>query len=155
MPRYKPYRVRNQRWEISFRHETPSIRFRFLPGVDPNVRFTLRLVAKWFSQQSIIKHRLNVLVVPRHYLIMADGTEGSGCFEEPLHKTDHTRIVISAPAVSRKNRNYKWLFTQIVVTLLHELVHYEQWRDGKDTTERGVEQRAVALANRASKEFSQ
>lgn len=32
--------------------------------------------------------------------------------------------------------------------IAHEFVHYEQWRDGRPRTERGVEQRAQALVRR-------
>lgn len=30
-------------------------------------------------------------------------------------------------------------------TIAHEIVHYEQWRDGREMNERGVNQRAAAL----------
>jgi hypothetical protein len=32
-------------------------------------------------------------------------------------------------------------FEEIKNSIVHELVHYEQWRDGRDFTERGVEVR--------------
>lgn len=36
--------------------------------------------------------------------------------------------------------------------IAHEYVHYEQWRDGKPMTERGVRQRAAALVRRWRRE---
>ena len=41
---------------------------------------------------------------------------------------------------------------EILTTIAHELVHYEQWRDKRDENERGVEQRAAALVRRWKRE---
>ena len=40
----------------------------------------------------------------------------------------------------------------LIDTLAHEMVHYEQWRDGRELTERGVKKRAAALVNRWRRE---
>lgn len=40
----------------------------------------------------------------------------------------------------------------VLVTIAHELCHYEQWRDRRKMTERGVEQRAKALVRRWRRE---
>lgn len=36
----------------------------------------------------------------------------------------------------------------VLDTIAHELCHYEQWRDGRKLSERGVKQRAAALVKR-------
>ena len=41
---------------------------------------------------------------------------------------------------------------KVLLSIAHEFVHYEQWRDKRDPTERGVEQRARALVKRWKKE---
>ena len=40
----------------------------------------------------------------------------------------------------------------ILDTLAHEYVHYEQWRDDRPITERGVSQRAAALVRKWRRE---
>jgi len=43
----------------------------------------------------------------------------------------------------------------VAETICHELVHYEQWRDGRKPTERGVEQRAKALVRAMVRDMPQ
>lgn len=40
----------------------------------------------------------------------------------------------------------------VIDTIAHEMVHYEQWRDKRDITEKGVNQRARALVKRFRRE---
>ncbi len=148
----KPYRISSFYKAVEGRRYKPGFRFRFKPGIDPLVRQTIMRVARWFEKRSPLKHQIRVFVVPNP-VVMSELGEAFGVFCEPAKRTHYARITVAAQTPSPKSRYFKYIATNIIVTLLHELVHYEQWRDKGRCDERGVEQRAVALAKRASREM--
>jgi hypothetical protein len=62
-----------------------------------------------------------------------------GYFEGPRLSADRPRVVVVADS-------------GVLDTIAHEFVHYEQWRDKREMTERGVAKRAAALVKRWKRE---
>ena len=82
-----------------------------------------------------------------------------GLFEHPKRRRSLPAFVTVAARVPRtdyrrrfvRERYDGWISLHLRAvghTLLHELVHYEQWRDRRPMTERGVNVRARGLYRR-------
>ena len=89
----------------------------------------VRAFVRWLEDAIGVKHKVDVHLTSKLY----------GYFDAPNVRTEAPYMVITLDAV-------------VLVTLAHEFVHYEQWRDKRDVNERGVEQRARALVKRWKKE---
>lgn len=91
----------------------------------------LRIVCKTLSKIVNIKHVIPVHVVPaRRIYIESDGTYCFACYKK------------SRPLIYLSGR---WCLKEIVEDLIHALVHYEQYRDGKKIQERGVNVRSRSI----------
>lgn len=130
----------------------PGFRFQFKPGVDPHVRKMLLKVARWFKEWAPIKHQIRVTVVPNPVIATEMG-EAFGVFGQPFLRSHYVRIMVAAQVPKSHGWHFDCVLGNICVTFLHELVHYEQWRDRGNCSERGVEQRAAALGKRVAKEI--
>ena len=98
-----------------------GIRLRGLRLPKAGVEFT-----RWLEDQIDIRHRVDVHITSRLW----------GYFDAPGRYTGFDPY-----AVVSMDRDP-------LLTIAHEMVHYEQWRDKREGTERGVEQRAEALVRR-------
>ena len=99
-----------------------------LLGLSPSDE--LRRFARWLDSEMEVDHRVNVHLT----------SELWGYFDAPGRYTGFDPYAV----VELKRRP--------LLTMAHELVHYEQWRDKRPGNERGVEQRAAALVNRWRRE---
>ena len=90
----------------------------------------MRAFVRWLGTAIEIRHPLEIHATPRLFGYF-DGTGPARNFEP--------YIIVS-------------LDGNPLETIAHEIVHYEQWRDKRDITERGVEQRAKALVRRWRRE---
>lgn len=90
----------------------------------------VRAFVRWLAEEIGVRHDVDVHVV------------GSldGFFDAP-GKCEHFRPYV----VAAQNDG-------LLDTIAHEMVHYEQWRDKRERTERGVAQRAAALVRRWQQE---
>lgn len=84
---------------------------------------------RWLETVLQIKHRIDVIRTTRLY----------GYFDAPKTDADRPYMVIVDDDV-------------VLITIAHEMVHYEQWRDKRELDERGVEQRARALVRQWRRE---
>lgn len=110
---------------------------RVLPGVS---RRAERIVRDLFDRVDVtLRHQLDVLVVPHPVVGDGEGGVGFACFGAPP-TADRDPVLCIATG--------KWWMIDVAECrrmVLHELAHYEQFRDGRPLTERGVERRARTL----------
>lgn len=107
----------------------------YVKGVTEATRRTVTRTLTKFLAVSPVVHRLPITVVPQDIIrdSITDDT-GIGLFVEPeLH------IYVATGHTTQR---------QIRRTLLHELVHYEQFRDDRKVQEYGVNNRVNGLLKR-------
>lgn len=90
----------------------------------------VRAFARWLDTELDVRHTVDVHVV----------STLDGFFDAPNKGNGFGPYVVAA------------LNDGLLDTIAHEMVHYEQWRDKRERTERGVEQRAAALVRRFKRE---
>lgn len=134
----------------------PGLQLRFYPGVRDDARAALKAFARWLRRQVEFRHPVRVTVVP-HVTVLGpdDGAAGWAVFEIPspdYAPGDVIRIYLGAGQVEVLERHYAFRRVdsraKLLHDLAHEVVHYEQWRDGREVNERGVNRRAAALVAR-------
>ncbi len=122
---------------------------RCIPGVPADVRRELRRVASLFPEVSRVRHRISVVVAPAPAISGPDGGVGFGAFLCPARKrySGPLRIYIAGRPMGYKSAGVgrREAVHAVGESLLHELAHYEQYRDGRTVQERGVEVRAKSL----------
>ena len=104
--------------------------------------------ARWLRYRVRFRHHVPVEVVPEACIATDDGLAWAA-FYEPAAPGDCPRIYVAGGSVVAFRRVHGWTTQRALralrVDLAHEVVHYEQWRDGRDLTERGVDMRARRL----------
>lgn len=132
-----------------------GIRLRFYHGVRPDVRAALKAFARWLRREVTFRHPVRVTVVPHATVMGHEGLPGWAAFLIPppdYTGGDVVRIVLGGGKAPVLEAHYGYgpaeAVAALVHNLAHEVVHYEQWRDGRAVTERGVERRAAALVSR-------
>ena len=147
-----PHRAREPR---VIRTGLPGLRLRFYPGVPADARSELKAFARWLRREVQFRHPVLVTVVPHATVMGHEGVAGWAVFVIP--PADHApedvvRIYVGAGAMRVMEKVYGYgrsaALAKVLHDLAHEVVHYEQWRDGRPVTERGVNRRAAALVRR-------
>lgn len=122
------------------------IRVRFMPRVAADIRAEVRRLVAGFRQVSRVAHHVSVLVVPHPSLTTVGGGFGFGvCSVKRGHPV---RIGVAAGLAricQRHGDPRRRAIEAVGHTLLHELAHYEQFRDRRPFVERGVNVRASGL----------
>jgi hypothetical protein len=125
-----------------------------MPGVKRDVMRAVGRLTAALAGAFPPPHRLEVLVVPNP-AVVKEGGFGFGVFHTAAgigHARYDARIVIAAGLAEITQADAGATRTEgvraVVETLLHEWVHYEQFRDGRPITERGVQVRARNLYGR-------
>lgn len=133
----------------------PGLRVRCYPGVPDDVRDALRAFARWLRAEIDFRDPVRVTVATQTTVAGHEGAPGWAVFlvPPPDHAPgDVVRIVLAAGRVTMLEREYRLSREEALARLLHdlahEIVHYEQWRDGRSIDERGVNRRAAALVRR-------
>lgn len=119
------------------------IRPDFRPEVPFEARYSVRLFCTVAPDFLRIEHPLPVIVVPAPVVATPDGY-GFGVFVGHRGKCH----IWLAGALRDEKQNYlakSENTKQVLQSLAHELAHYEQWRDGRKLTERGVAVRARGI----------
>lgn len=123
-------------------------------GVPREVREVVVKLVEDLAGLTKIKHKLPVVVVYGDHIVDQAGGAGFGCFcSKPLH------ILIAGLAcklmefhVPKEMRcSHAEALHELRLTVAHEFVHYEQWRDGIVPHERGVTVRARRLLRDVAK----
>lgn len=137
----------------------PGFRLRFYPGVREDTRTLLKLFARWIRDRVPFEHPVRVTVVPHATVMGHEEPAGWAVFVIPppeYSPGDVVRIYLGAGKADVLERDFGISspdsILRVVHDLAHEVVHYEQWRDGREVTERGVNSRAAAWVNRFCEE---
>lgn len=123
------------------------VRVRHMPGTNPFVRVFVKAALARYRRLHPVAHDLRVLVGPWESIwCSVQQSHAAGVFYrkpgEPL------RIVIAAALADKWEKageTRKDAVLGVIHNLFHELAHYEQHRDGRKLTERGVAVRAWSL----------
>jgi hypothetical protein len=94
--------------------------------------------------------RVPVYLLARSYVITQDGVRCSASFFAPWQRDAHPFIRIATgdyPSV-RAERGRDNALAGIIVSLAHEVVHYQQWIVAGDVWEQGVARRASSILKR-------
>jgi hypothetical protein len=132
-----------------------KIRYRCVGNVEDNVRAEIKRVIKGFSKISKVKHDIYVLIYDKAKL-EDNNVRYWGRFNYPSKNGNLVVMQIAGkPETNDARRFYieggeKRYYKARCVgqTILHELVHYERYRDKKGQKEETVNTRAVTLYNR-------
>ncbi|MFH0945672.1 MAG: hypothetical protein V2A76_10780 [Planctomycetota bacterium] len=118
----------------------------------PVVRRALIRYARWLRQNYKFPIRVPVYLSPHPTIRKQDGEEVSATFFGPYDKTEEPYIRISTGdhALMRSERCRADVLASYIVSLSHEVIHYQQWLRGP-TTERGVNRGAVRMLRRYEK----
>ncbi len=130
----------------------PGFRLRFYQGVQRDLRFFLVDFARWLRRVISFRHPVRVTVVPHATVMGLDGAPGWAVFLIPSSDYatgDIVRIFLAGGKLAVLEGRYGFrpetALARLAQDLAHEVVHYEQWRDGRAVSERGVNRRAEAL----------
>lgn len=121
----------------------PIVRMLIRTAVPRNLHGPLRRTLASLRQVIEIRHNLSIIVVPHESIVDNRGGSGFACFA-PWNR----RIYLAAGLANLVPARER--VEALASTLAHELVHYEQFRDKKPLTDRGVQRRADALLRRAT-----
>jgi hypothetical protein len=115
---------------------------RVYQGVADDVGRRLREFTKLLARFVIVRHALKVHIVPG--LVVGTDQEqvmsGFGLF----YTTGPSIYIAGIPLPRSEMSRAEWI-DHAKHTIAHEFVHYQQFRDGKRLTERGVEAKATIL----------
>jgi hypothetical protein len=130
------------------RRGRPGLRLYCRPGVPAHARRTLVPFARWLRYRLPFRHHVPVEVVPEACIETDQGLAWAA-FYAPTMPGDSPRIYLAGGSAAVMRRLHGWTTQRALrvlrVDLAHEVVHYEQWRDGREMTERGVDERARRL----------
>lgn len=120
------------------------------PGVSKRALRCVRLLAEKFQRVIPVRHHLIIEVVPANAICYADLPQAFAIFLQPKVRGMQPRILIIGmkPRDGSENRfgkNPSLFKDMLPIILAHELAHYEQFRDRRKMTERGVNVRARSL----------
>lgn len=129
------------------------IRLRTWPAVPKQIRTAVRRAIKLLPEVTEINHAIRVALIPAYFWIDESGRSVMGHFREPFSGCDPKIIICGlvwdrdaqAPADGHR------AIGVVLDTLLHEIGHYEQMRDGKKCVERGIGKRVMELAQALTK----
>jgi hypothetical protein len=107
---------------------------RFKRGVTREIRRELREFFRHVADVVRFEHELPVIVVPCPVVSVERGAGFGGfCIQE-----GKPQVFIGG----QTDEEIGYTLADIIETAAHELAHYEQFRDGRELTERGVNVRA-------------
>lgn len=148
-----PWPATDSRFIHIVRHRGPvvglpaGLRLRFYPGVPADVRKELKGFARWLRNHIGFSHA--VIATISHKPAVPGPGWASFWAPDNWQPGDALRIYVGGGIVDFLQHVHevprKKALQAVCENLAHEIVHYEQWRDGRDLTERGVNLRAANL----------
>jgi hypothetical protein len=109
----------------------------FKPGVPLDVQKAVKAFCRSVGEVVRLEHEITIIVIPSS-LAGVETYLSHGGF---LPQGSKPLIIIGG----RPDTEYNYTVEGIIDTVAHELVHYEQWRDGREATERGVKVRSRSI----------
>jgi hypothetical protein len=112
--------------------------------VSPYIIAAVRKACDKLPEVTPLKHNVRVLL-HKSQIVMdpSDRTYSFGLFDSQYCRIDVAAGI--APTLRKLGDTKEQATAAVVHTLVHEFVHYEQYRDGRELTERGVNLRAKKL----------
>lgn len=123
-----------------------------LDGVQTRWGFMLRRAVPLLERHFDLRHLMYAFLTPSVTVTVGGDDFGFGAF---YVQAGHPRVYLGGEP--QKIKEFKGrtgdIFGHLLDTLAHELIHYEQWRDGKPLHHRGVERRAHRITNEVMDEM--
>jgi hypothetical protein len=112
-----------------------------------DVRRALTRYARWLRANFEFPIRVPVYLYPHSFLVTGDGRECSASFFEPYDRRVEPYIRIATGDYSQLKRELGRdnALATYIVSLSHEVMHYQQWIAGRIVSERGVATQAVRM----------
>jgi hypothetical protein len=123
------------------------IRLRTWPAVPKPIRSAVRAIVKLLPEIVEVPHSLRVYLLPAEWWLDDDGNGVEGQFQEPASGGE-PRILVAGLVWDKAEQCFlddPTAVREVVQILLHEFAHYEQFKSGKKTVERGVAKRVKEL----------
>jgi hypothetical protein len=113
------------------------------PNVNASLARSVRELCRRAEEVTPVEHCLKVFLMPAPVVLCTQtGRRGYGLFR--WGKVHRAEIFLGDGRVAR-GLKLRTRMRLVRSTFAHELAHYEQWRDGRRMTERGVAVRARTL----------
>jgi hypothetical protein len=122
----------------------PKIIIRPIPPVPEWIFQLHKAFIEWWAKHNKLEHRIDVILYPR--INLPASLSSVAAFGQFTVYTDKTLAISLTCRPHDKNRTL-WPGMMLHV-FAHELVHYEQYRDGRKLGHRGVQNRAWSLARK-------
>jgi len=117
-----------------------AITLKFIPPVSAKVRATIKSFIEIVPEVIRLEHDLRVTVLPEAIIRVENDAAFGGFYPGP----GPSIVLAGSPEKASGISIEEWCGCVLHI-LSHELAHYEQFRDGKELTERGVEVRAKSI----------
>jgi hypothetical protein len=117
------------------------------------VRAALIRFARWLRANYEFPIRVPVYLLPGEFVHTIHDEKCSASFFGPFDQSVEPYIRIATgdyPQLARERGSDNAL-ASFIISLSHEIVHYQQWLEKGDFWERGVSQRAVSMLRRYEK----
>jgi len=120
----------------------------------PVVRRALIRYARWLRANFSFPVRVPVYLLPGPTLVTVHGERCSASFFAPDSALDEPYIRVATGDYSelRRRRGRDSALAAFIVSLSHEVLHYQQWLRAGKTSERGVSAAATAMLRRYERE---
>lgn len=114
---------------------------------DPEVKEAIIKFSRWLRQKFEFPVRLPVYLRPERELKNIHGETCSASFFAPFESDfePYIRIATGAYQDEKRERNRDDALAGYICSLAHEVIHYNQWINGKELTEAGVEEESDSI----------
>ena len=113
------------------------------------VKVALIRFAKWIRTKYDFPIRVPVYLLKRPYVITVDDKKVSASFFAPfdLNTEPYIRIATGDYNQIKIERGRDNALASYIISLSHEIIHYQQWIKTGKAWERGVSQQALSILN--------
>lgn len=130
----------------------PGITIRSASGIPSDVRQEARRLVRWLRRSQRIEHGVILYLRPEFGIVDPRGGGGFACLEQPLSRDEKFVWIMAGAGMVEYFQEYgdtrQEAIDGFLHIILHEFVHYEQWRDNRPLTERGVNLRSANMLKR-------
>lgn len=120
----------------------------------PEVRAALNRYARWLRRHYAFPIRVPVYLFPNRTIATQDGIRVVASFFAPFDRNaePYIRLATGDYPELRRRRGRNDALAAIIMSLSHEIVHYYQWLETGEITERGVVVRSRSMLRRYAAE---
>jgi hypothetical protein len=113
--------------------------------------------ARWLRSEYEFPMRVPVYLSPRIILRTIHSEEATASFFAPFHRKvePYIRIATGDYVQLKKEKGRDNALASYIVSLSHEVIHYQQWIETGDCWEKGVARKAVSMLRRYEKTTDQ